>query len=47
MEAIPGRPRLRMARTIASQLPGMSMASRPGTTAASMSRIRQAVAVSA
>ena len=36
-DTTPGRPRLRHARIIASQLPGMSDASRPQTTPASLS----------
>ena len=47
IEAMPGRPRLRMAWTMAAQQPGMSIALWPCTTFASMSLTNRAVAVSA
>ena len=47
IEAIPGRPRLRIAATIAAWAPGTAIASRPFTTPASRSRTSRAVAVSA
>ena len=47
IEAIPGRPRLRIAATIADHAPGTAIASRPRTTSASKSRTSVAVAVSA
>src|SRR5579875_3247422 len=47
IETIPGRPRFRIARRIATQLPGTSIASRPSSSGASFFSASSAVAVSA